>query len=65
MLPENISEGHASRNETDDLSVGYALQQEPLISNASVPSTVNILPETVSEGHASRHAPRRPRKKGG
>ena len=54
---ENLSEGHASRYDPDDLSVGHASLQEFLISKAFVPNTVNVLPENISEGHASRHGP--------
>ena len=65
VLQENISEGHASRHDSDDLSVGHTSQRDPLILNTSIPNVMTVLPETVFEGHASRHTPRRPRTKKG
>ena len=61
ILPEIVSEGHASRHEPDDLSTGHASQQEPTSSDTSNPISLNVLPETVSEGHVSWHEPCMPR----
>ena len=41
----------------DNLFVGYASHQETLISNTSIPNSINVLPEIIFEGYASRYEP--------